>query len=281
MDDNKNQENIKEGKKNVQKTMNYFPLEPSFFGSDQNTDPFSDSILLEVPVHHKNQWSVSWSDLMMTMFILFAVLYIYQSGHREFEFRQEKANLHTSKQGENLVAPTAPPKIPSHIFDETKNAIQEDFINSFSSVEFVKDKAIRISIAADLLFDVGNAQLKTPAKFQLQQIATVLNQSNLAINVAGHTDITPIHSALYPTNWELSAARACKVARFMIEACGVAENRFFLTAHSYHQPIRENDTHINRSLNRRVDIMLMKQRPYAQTKDNLPLEFPLPYKGSD
>jgi chemotaxis protein MotB len=261
---------------------NHFPLEPSLFGSNQDTDPFSDAILLEVPVHNKDRWAVSWSDLMMTMFILFAVLYIYQSGHREFEFKPDETKVLTSKLGKNLVAPTASKKTPDQVFDKTKNAIQDDFINSFTSVEFIKDKAIRISIAADLLFDVGNAKLKTPAKYQLQQIATVLNQSNLSINVAGHTDITPIHSKLYPTNWELSAARACKVARFMIEACGVEESRFFLTAHSYHQPIRENDTRTNRSLNRRVDIVLMKQKPYAQTKKNLPRKSPLPpITGSD
>jgi chemotaxis protein MotB len=270
----KNQDSNEEGPEKKEVGKRHFPLEPSFFGADQDTDPFSDAILLEVPVHHRDKWAVSWSDLMMTMFILFAVLYIYQTGHRDFEFKPDKAKAHTSKQGKNRTSPMAPNKMPSQIFDEAKKAIQDDFINSSTSVEFVKDKAIRISIASDLLFDVGNAELKKPAKYQLRQIAKVLNQSNLAINVAGHTDITPIHSALYPTNWELSAARACKVARFMIESCDVEESRFFLTAHSYHQPIRENDTQTNRSLNRRVDIILMKQRPYANTKRDSTLEFP-------
>lgn len=224
-------------------------------------DPFADQILLEVPDHQKYRWAVSWSDLMMTMFVMFAVMYIYQSGHREFAFKPETEPIHTSRQGSRKVTRTADEQIPSDVLDTTRNAVHEDFIQDFSSVEFVKDKAIRISIASDLLFDLGKADLKAAATYQLKQIARAVNQSNLAINVAGHTDITPIYSERYPTNWELSAARAVTVARFMIETCGVDESRFFLTAHAYHQPLRSNDTRQNRALNRRVEIILTKERP--------------------
>jgi chemotaxis protein MotB len=262
--ENNTQENINQDAKDPKvgtKDKNHFAFDPSFFGADQEEDPFSDAILLEVPVQNKDRWAVSWSDLMMTMFILFAVLYIYQTGHRNFEFRPDREKAQTEGQNEKSEEPLAAEKMPSHIFEQAKSAIQDEFINDATSVEFIKDKAVRISIASDLLFDVGNAQLKTSAKYQLKQIANVLNQSDLTINVAGHTDITPIHSALYPTNWELSAARACEVARFMIESCGVEGSRFFLTAYSYHMPIKKNDSRKNRALNRRVDIILMKGVP--------------------
>lgn len=243
-------------------------------GSGPDLEPFSDPILLEEPERRRFRWAVPWSDLMMTMFVMFAVLYIYQAGHREFEFRPETRTMHTSSQGDRKTEKVSPEKFPSEVFDRTLNAIEEEFVSNFSEVEFAEDKAIRISMAADLLFDPGRAELKNAAKYQLRQIADILKQNSLAVNVAGHTDITPIHSERYPTNWELSAVRAVNVARFMMETCGVSSNRFFLTAHSYHQPVRPNDTLRNRALNRRVEIILMKEKPGAGLTDYHRLKLP-------
>jgi chemotaxis protein MotB len=82
--------------------------------------------------------------------------------------------------------------------------------------------------------------------------------------VIGHTDSLPNHSELYATNWELSTARACRVARYLIKDFGLREDRFFVSGHASLQPLMPNDTAYNRSLNRRVEIILMKERPYVE-----------------
>jgi chemotaxis protein MotB len=67
---------------------------------------------------------------------------------------------------------------------------------------------------------------------------------------------------MFPTNWELSTARACRVARHLIEEEGIPEERFFISGHSWHQPVAPNTNAYNRSLNRRVEIILMKEMPF-------------------
>jgi chemotaxis protein MotB len=81
------------------------------------------------------------------------------------------------------------------------------------------------------------------------------------VNVVGHTDNLPIHSDQFPTNWELSTLRACQVARFLIEEMKLPSQRFFVTGHAYHQPIKSNETAGGRAANRRVEIIITRTRP--------------------
>jgi chemotaxis protein MotB len=127
------------------------------------------------------------------------------------------------------------------------------------SGDLINGNALKIILAGDFLFDSGSADLKLGARYQLDQIAKALNENEYYINVAGHTDDTPSDSDTYPTNWELSSHRAVMVARYLTEERNVDENRLYITAHSYHQPVRSNDTNYNRSLNRRVELILTRQ----------------------
>ena len=146
------------------------------------------------------------------------------------------------------------------LFDQTKLAIKEVLIDDNIMVELANDTAVKIILAGDFLFDSGRVTLKLAARYQLDQIAKTLNENGYMINVAGHTDDTPSNSGVYPTNWELSSQRAVMVARYLTEVCGVEGNRIYTTAHSYHQPVRSNDTDYNRSLNRRVELILTKEK---------------------
>ncbi|MBF0232312.1 MAG: OmpA family protein [Desulfamplus sp.] len=241
----------------------------SSFSSDP-LDPFSDDDLLTYAAQENTfRWSVSWSDLMMTMFIFFAVLYIYKSGNRELEFGQGAGQKNISDSGSGLIIKTNTATKPSEIYDEAKKALKDTWVKGSTSVELVKDKAIRITLSGDLFFDTGRADLKTEAIWELRQVAQVLRENSFIVNVVGHTDSVPNHSDLFPTNWELSTARACRVARFLIEDEGIEEERFFVSGHSWHQPIVPNNSVQNRSLNRRVEILLMKEMPYLVSE--LPL----------
>ena len=228
-----------------------------------NMDNFYDEILSFPPESSNNKWSVSWSDLMMTMFIFFAVMYIYQSGNRDLLFGDGPGKNYLSEKGSHTIVDIGVNSNPSRVYEQTRQAISEVMVTHPDSVELMKDGAVRIVLAGDLLFDSGQTGLKTGARYQLNQIARVLNENDLVINVVGHTDDAQTRSEQYPTNWELSSKRAVMVARYLTEVAKVDEKRIFVSAHSFHQAVRPNDTSYNRALNRRVEIILIKQKPYG------------------
>ncbi len=230
-----------------------------------NMDNFYDEILSFPPESRNNKWSVSWSDLMMTMFIFFAVMYIYQSGNRDLFFGDGPGKNYLSENGSQKIVDIGVNSNPSKVYEQTRQAISEVMVTHPDSVELMKDGAVKIVLAGDLLFDSGQTGLKTGARYQLNQIARVLNENDFAINVVGHTDDAQTRSEQYPTNWELSSKRAVMVARYLTEVAKVDEKRIFVSAHSFHQPVRPNDTSYNRALNRRVEIILIKQKPYEQS----------------
>jgi len=205
-------------------------------------------------------WSVSWSDLMMTMFVLFTVLYVYQAGNRNLRFGQGPGSSELGDKGGGQIANMTLDNSPSGLYDRTRQAVMDEFASGTVSVDMVEDKAVRITIAGDILFDPGDAILKPEARKRLAQIAAVIQSNTYAVNVVGHTDSMPNHSDQYPTNWELSAARAVKTARFLIEDAGVDSERVYVSAHAWHKPIQPNATSADRRLNRRVEIILVKQR---------------------
>ncbi|OQY52328.1 MAG: hypothetical protein B6230_02955 [Desulfobacteraceae bacterium 4572_89] len=230
-----------------------------FFEQNKVND-FYNEILSFPEEKQYNKWSVSWADLMMTMFILFAVMYIYQVGDKNLKFGFGSAHNTLSEQGSGKVININTQNKPLDVFNQTRQAVKEVMIDEKITIDMVNDNAVRIVLAGDLLFDLGRARLKMGAKYQLDQLAKVLNENEYMINVGGHTDDAPTNSETYPTNWELSSQRAVMVARYLIEVCNIDEDRIFITAHSYHQPVRPNDTAYNRSLNRRVELILSKQK---------------------
>lgn len=211
-------------------------------------------------------WSVPWSDLMMTMFILFAVLYIYQSTKREFVPREGQGsdltlNLKNTDNVHNEVIRFDDEPDFSKLYDLSRQTLEAGDLNHFASVDLVEDKAVRIILTSDLLFDTGKAALKPEAREKLRAITPIITQTPYMINVVGHTDNVPIHSAPFPTNWELSVVRASVVARFFIEEMLVPANKFYLSGHSYFQPLRPNTTAKYRAMNRRVEIIITRKRP--------------------
>jgi len=224
----------------------------------------------------KVHWSVPWSDLMMTMFILFVVLFIYHSAKKEFlapdglgiERSMEYTPPSPAKTGERGYDHQA--TLPK-LFDLSNKTLQARNLKNFASVDLVADKAVRIILTGDLLFAIGEASLKPEAKEKLKQLVPIIKKTPYKVNVVGHTDNLPVHSSFYSTNWELSVIRACVVAQFFIEEMQVPENKFFLSGHSYFQPLRPHTSEENRAVNRRVEIILTKERPYGIPFTNTPI----------
>jgi chemotaxis protein MotB len=115
-----------------------------------------------------------------------------------------------------------------------------------------------------VLFDSGQANLKPEGDPLLGEIANLLNVDRRhPIVVEGHTDNVPIASAQYPSNWELSTARATTVVRFLIGR-SVDRNRLSASGYADLHPIATNATAAGRQLNRRVEIVLQRLNPELQ-----------------
>jgi chemotaxis protein MotB len=121
----------------------------------------------------------------------------------------------------------------------------------------VTERGLVIQILTDgLLFDSGHAQIKPAGFALLEHLAPLLRrQSNHHMVVEGHTDSLPIRSSTYPSNWELSTARASAVVRALI-AMRLPPEQMEAAGRAYLQPIAANTTDAGRSKNRRVEIVL-------------------------
>jgi chemotaxis protein MotB len=222
-------------------------------------------------------WSVPWSDLMMTMFILFAIMYVYHSSRCKLSSNEATAacvlpDLENGTPIGSGSKRTGDSSNMSKIYDLSKHTLKARGLESFASVQLVADKAVRIILTGDLLFDSGKADLKPEARNSLTAIASIIQRTPYMVSVVGHTDNVPIHTDEFPTNWELSAIRACQVARFLIEDMEIPANRFYVSGHAYYQPAKPDNTGRNQAANRRVEIIMTKERPYGMRRsvENIP-----------
>src|SRR5579871_3081349 len=110
----------------------------------------------------------------------------------------------------------------------------------------------------DMLFTRGQAVLRPDSLELLARIANVLRPLPNEIEVEGHTCNLPIHTDQFPSNWELSTARAGAVLRFFVEVSGLPAGRFKAAGYADTRPIGPNDTEPHRMRNRRVEIVLLK-----------------------
>jgi chemotaxis protein MotB len=135
----------------------------------------------------------------------------------------------------------------------------------------VERRGLVITILTDqLLFDSGSAQLKSQGLPLMNAVAGLLRQEKThQVVVEGHTDTVPISGSQYPTNWELSTARASTVVRVLAQE-GVNSQRLTAAGRAYLDPVASNSTDTGRSQNRRVQIVLPRQAASPTSDDAEP-----------
>ncbi|MBW2443305.1 MAG: OmpA family protein [Deltaproteobacteria bacterium] len=107
-----------------------------------------------------------------------------------------------------------------------------------------------------LLFDFGKAEINPGGFTFLDKLAALIQKTPYPVRVEGHTDNVPIHTARYPSNWELSIARAVNVVKYFAEAGKINPQRLSAVGYGETRPVVPNDTVRNRTKNRRVEIVL-------------------------
>lgn len=247
---------------------------PSFYhgSADPGVRPYSEGFSDRMRMPRNPQWSIAWSDLMMTMFIFFTVMYVYKSADKEFltgeglgsDIGTEIGTGVIGDKGGGSIGP-APDSgselLLTKVYHLGRQTLDQEELNEFATVDLAPDKTVRIILQSDLLFDLGKADIKPPARKSLNKIVPILQQSPYMINVVGHTDNLPIHTEQFPSNWELSLKRASEVARFIMDQSSLPEERFYITGHSSYQPLRPHDTPENRAVNRRVELIITQNKP--------------------
>lgn len=150
--------------------------------------------------------------------------------------------------------------------DALVSQLETEIADQTVQVERIRDQ-LRVDLVDEVLFDSGEATLKPAGVSVLAKIGGVLaGAADRRIEVQGHTDNVPISGALakrFATNWELSAARATNVVRFLQDAAKVPPTRLSAAGYAEFRPKGPNDSEAGRRLNRRIEILLVPIPPPA------------------
>lgn len=240
---------------------------------------------------HENleRWLVSYADFMTLLFATFVVLYalnqidvasfdeLQKSLRQSFSFGMlEGASGMMDTTGENFVGDFdassmimmeyLSPKYEEEAYQEIKKELEEmakkdkDLENI--SVE-IDERGLVIKFTdADMMFKSGSAMLQPKAEKYLHTVGKIIHEKFKVhlIRVEGHTDSDPIKSAIFPSNWELSSARASSIVRFMIERLDFQPVLFSAVGLAEHRPINKNITLADKAANRRVEIIVLRNK---------------------
>lgn len=244
---------------------------------------------------HENleRWLVSYSDFMTLLFATFVVLYaLSQIDIDSYENLQksireafaapsllEGSDGILSSSSSSILDPTGatadsmiPPvleylnaKYEEKAFKEIQKDIEEmTKAGEMEGIEAtIEDRGLHITLKnSDLFFRSGEAKLRPSTYDSLQKVSALIKKkfNRHLVRVEGHTDDLPIQSEIYPSNWELSSARACAVARYLISSKNLDSSLISAIGYAENKPLVPNDSQENRKKNRRVEIIILKNQ---------------------
>lgn len=123
-----------------------------------------------------------------------------------------------------------------------------------------EERGVVLQLDETILFDSGEAVLKDYSRNILNTITTVIKNIDNDVLIEGNTDNIPINNEYFKSNWELSTARAVSIVRYFVETKELSPTRFSVKGYAEYKPLVENNTEENRSINRRVDILIVEQK---------------------
>jgi len=144
-------------------------------------------------------------------------------------------------------------------FSKLRQQFEQELKKKQIIISELKNRKTVVNVTAEILFESGSATIKPKGRKVLGLIAETLNKHpDQMVSVEGHTDNIPISSGFqFPTNWELSTARAAAAARYLEDNAGVKADRMQVVGHGEHRPSTSNETVQGRAANRRIEIILL------------------------
>lgn len=223
------------------------------------------------------RWLLTYADLITLLLAFFVVMYaLSQTDKKKYEelAKSLSTSFHVLDSGGSQVAPMPPASrqiaiIPAVVPMASDNQALQRIERAINAVALknglegaiqtrIEERGLVVSISNSALFASGDDTILPGARKALDGIAEALRAAPNAIRVEGFTDDTPIHTARFPSNWELSTGRATNVVRFLIDRHHLAPQRLSASGYGQYHPEVPNDTALHRAMNRRVDIVLLR-----------------------
>jgi chemotaxis protein MotB len=210
-------------------------------------------------------WMTTYGDIM-TLLVTFFVLLISMSEIRMKKFRDAISNFQRQPgmfSGSKSVVPAdyssgssqSRARKRAEQYEEFLKKIEERGLGDKIQAD-LKKEGIHVVIADSLMFRTGRARLLKPSRTVLRELADLLSRDVGSVVVEGHTDNRPIGTRRFPSNWELSTARAASSVRFLQEMAPEYDaSRFQAVGRASTDPRASNSTQDGRAQNRRVEIM--------------------------
>lgn len=192
-----------------------------------------------------NRWVISYADFVTMLFALFIVMWAITGG-TDVVTNTDNGLLKKAMQQE-IIQQENP----------LKKAIEEnpELNEHFKVIEDKKGLILRSENA--IFFDEGSADIKPEGIAILNEMSVALKDIDSPLIVEGHTDSTPINTTKFPSNWELSTARATNIVKYLINNCGYSPTRLSAVGYGEFAPVADNDNVKNKAKNRRVDIIIL------------------------
>jgi chemotaxis protein MotB len=234
-------------------------------------------------VNHE-RWLVSYADFITLLFAFFVVLYAFAKDDQKKQiqvsaaidsaFRSlsiEPALTRITPASATMQSPisAAPsyraPELVSakkvqadleHMRKDLQRRLSAQIAHRAVSIELGNDGLV-ISLREAGFFDSGSAIPHAETEATLRQIAEALAGTLYDVRVEGHTDTVPIHNPEFDSNWELSSARAVRIARLLLRMHTISSRQLSAAGYAEYHPVASNDTPDGRAENRRVDLVVM------------------------
>ncbi|HRH46042.1 MAG TPA: OmpA family protein [Pyrinomonadaceae bacterium] len=208
---------------------------------------------IEHESHLRDRWLISYADLVTLLLALFIVMYAASDHERA---RQIAESFSAENTGGSGILPG------SDAEKDERDKFEQKLLANPVLIQKTKTRQTKVGLVVSLseagFFAPGEAAINAEADAVITTLAESLQNTDALIRIEGHTDSTPIYNTRYPSNWELSTARASSVLARLIER-GIAPARLSAAGYAGFQPIADNSTPEGRAQNRRVDVVILNR----------------------
>jgi outer membrane protein OmpA-like peptidoglycan-associated protein len=201
-------------------------------------------------------WVVCWSDLMMTMFIMFAALYAFQAPRIQFKTVTDLP-VQDVGTGDEVKPPVPVESVLERIHDQIQDLIGRSGLRDVVEVRLVPEKAVHVTMSGDFLFGDQESVLRAGVASSLRELVAILRSAPYGLAVVGHA-APDERMKDFEGPWRLSTARALAVAMFLVGEGGVSPQRISVAGYGDQRPVHEHDG-FRRS--RRVELVLSTENP--------------------
>ncbi len=210
----------------------------------------------------RDRWLISYADLVTLLLALFIVLYAAADPKRASKVASALAEQFNQVHETPEARPKGDGVLPgSDSLVGTKNSFDRAIAGNKDLRDRTRisltERGLIVSLTEAGFFAAGDQTIRSDASELLDAIADVLKATTVQVRVEGHTDSTPISTSRFPSNWELSSARATTVLNYLVKS-GIETNRMSVAGYAGERPIGDNSTAEGRAMNRRVDLVIVK-----------------------